>query len=186
MYFEKPKKFWDSLQSKEELYAEFEKMSSADSVLIVSDPDLPIYYKDGEFKAVFDSVKNPAEDVQAVMPDVCQHFAEGVDDIIKNKAETIVADLDLDTQYGMAMCAWVLYLVLDTNNEKSFIKRLESGNGIPELRAACKAYARYMAFKEKEKERMLAFMQTPEYKMQAMELKLGLRDKIEMPEEPEE
>ena len=183
MYLDKSKEYWDSLQSKEELYAEFEKMSSADSDLIVSEPDLPIYYKDAEFKAVFDSVKNPAEDVKAVMPDVCQHFAEGIDETIKNKADTIFNDLDLDTPYGMAMSAWLLYLMLDTNNEKSFIKRLESGNGIIERRAACKAYARYRSFKEEDKMRMLKFMQTPEYKMQAMELKLGLRDAIEVPED---
>lgn len=181
MNWDKPKSFWDSLISKESLYNEFEKKNSAD--LLVSDPNLPIYYKDGEFKAVADSVKDHVEKVLAVLPDVCQHFAEGVDDIIKNKADTIVNDLDLDTSYGMAVCAWVLYLILDTSNEKSFFKRLESGNGIVEYRAACKAYARYMAFKEKDKERMLAFMQTPEYKMQAMELKLGLRDAIEVPED---
>jgi hypothetical protein len=181
MYWDKPKEYWDSLESKESLYNEFEKKNSSD--LLVTDPNLPIYYKDGEFKAVADSVKDSVEKLLAVLPDVCQHFAEGVDEIIKNKAVTIVNDLDLDTSYGMAVCAWVLYLILDTSNEKSFVKRLESGNGIVEYRAACKAYARYMAFKEKDKERMLAFMQTPEYKMQAMELKLGLRDAIEVPED---
>ena len=84
MYSDKTKEYWDSLQSKEELYNEFEKMSSADELAVTgTDPDLPIYYKDGEFKAVADSVKDHVEKVLAVLPDVCQHFAEGVDDIIK-------------------------------------------------------------------------------------------------------
>lgn len=182
MYSDKTKEYWDNLQSKEELYNEFEKMSAADELAVTgTDPDLPIYYKDGEFKAVADSIKGSVEKLLAVLPDVFQHFAEGADDIFKNKAATIVTDLELDTAEGMAVCAWVLYLILDTSTEKSFIKRVESGNGIIERRAASRAYARYRAFKEKEQERMLAFMQTPEYKMQLMELKLGLRDKIEIP-----
>ncbi len=187
MYSDKPKEYWDSLQSKEELYAEFEKMSDADEIVIGvgADPDQSAYYKDGEFKAVFDSVKGPVEDVRKVLPDVFQHFAEGIDNLLKDKATTIYEDFDLSTPEGMATCAWVLYLALDTSNEKSFIKRLESGNGIPEKRAACKAYARYRAFKEEDQKRMLAFMQTPEYQMQSMELRLGLRDKIEIPEKGE-
>lgn len=182
MYFDKPKEYWDSLQSKEELYNEFEKLSHANDNLVVTDPELPIYYRDGEFKAVFDGVKDPVEKVLTVLPDVFQHFAEGIDEIIKNKAATIINDLDLSTPEGMAVCAWILYLALDTSNEKSFIKRVESGNGIIERRAASRAYARYRAFKEEDQKRMLAFKQTPEYQMQAMELKLGLRDAIEVPE----
>lgn len=184
MYCDKPKEYWDGLQSKEELYAEFEKLSSADETFIVgADPDLPQYYQDDEFEKVAGSVKNSVEKVLAVLPEVFTHFAEGADDLVKNKASIIMDDMEIDSNYGMALCAWVLYLALDTSNEKSFFKRLESGNGIIQRRAACKAYARYMAFKEKDKERMLAFMQTPEYKMQAMELRLGLRDAIEIPED---
>lgn len=183
MYLDKKKEYWDSLVTKDSLYAEFEKMSSADSDLIVSDPDLPIYYKDEEFKAVFDSVKNPAEDVVKVMPDVCQHFAEGIDETIKNKADTIFNDLDLDTPYGMAVSAWLLYMMLDTTCEKSFIKRLESGNGIVERRAACRAYSRYRKFKEEDQMRMLKFQMTAEFQMQLMEKRLGLRDEFQLPEE---
>lgn len=184
MYIDKPKSYWDSLVTKDALYAEFEKMSSADETFIVgADPDLPQYYQDDEFEKVAGSVKDSVEKVLAVLPEVFTHFAEGADDLVKNKASIIMDDMEIDSNYGMALCAWVLYLALDTGNEKSFFKRLESGNGIIERRAACKAYSRYRAFKEEDQMRMLKFQLTPEYKMQQMELRLGLRDKIEIPEE---
>lgn len=184
MYSDKPKEYWDSLKSKEELYAEFEKMSSADETFIVgADPDLPQYYQDDEFEKVAGSVKDSVEKVLAVLPEVFTHFAEGADDLVKNKASIIMDDMEIDSNYGMALCAWVLYLALDTSNEKSFFKRLESGNGIIERRAACKAYARYRAFKEEDQMRMLKFQMTAEFQMQLMEKRLGLRDEFQLPEE---
>lgn len=176
------KEYWDGLQTKEELYAVFDKVGDQVPVPLA---DMECYYKDGEFKAVAASVKEPAEKLLAVLPDILEHFAGGLPDRWRNKAEEIYNEMNLDLTDGMAICAGFLSMALDTSNEKSFVKRVESGNGIPEIRAEYRAYTRYKEFKAKDKARLEAFKRTPEYKMQAMELKLGLRDHIDMPESEE-
>jgi len=119
--------------------------------------------------------------LRPVLLDIAAHYTT-IGEICHSAAIDKVSDLPLDTMEDIAVFAKTMYLMLDGSNDNSFIKRIASGSGIPEARAAARAYARYRVFKDKENERMEAFMKTPEYKMQMTELRLGLRDDIKLPE----
>jgi len=176
----KPVEYWDGLQSKEELYAEFDKLPAVEQGVYAVNPEQPLYFKDGEFKEVAERIRAAADILRPVLLDVAAHYTD-IEEICRNEAIDRVAAIPLDTLDNIAVFAWVIYLALDDNNDNSFIKRIESGSGIPEARAACRAYSRYKGFKDKENERLNAFKKTPEYKMQLTELRLGLRDHIELP-----
>lgn len=183
---DKPKEYWDRLQSKEDLYNEFDRMQETNRVEFAGDPELAHYYKDGEFKAVANSLKDSVKVLLSVLPDITEHFTDSDVEMerCKTDAENILSEkFDFDRLDDLAIFAWLVYKALDTDSVKSFYKSIESGNGIPEARAAYRAYSRYKAFKDGENAKLEAFKKTPEYKMQAMELKLGLRDHIDVPEE---
>ena len=183
---DKPKEYWDELQTKEDLYNEFDGMQATTRAEFARDPEQAHYYKDGEFKAVANSMKDSVKVLLSVLPDITEHFTDSDVEMerCKTDAENILGErFDVDRPDDVAIFAWLVYKALDADNVKSFYKRIESGDGIPEARAAYRAYSRYKAFKDGESARLEAFKKTPEYKMQAMELKLGLREYIELPEE---
>ncbi len=175
------KEYWDSLQSKTELYEVFETMDPAKAVECAGDPDNNLFYKDGEFKAVATALKNAAEPLRPILEDIASHCTDVLEPR-RNDAETLLSDFDLTNEDNIAMIACFINIVLDSDREGSMIRLLESGNGIPETRASYRAYARYQAFKAEDDVKLEAFKKTPEYQMQAMELKLGLRDHIDLPE----
>ncbi len=175
------KEYWDSLQSKADLYEAFEEMDQIEVAACKGDPDDKIFYKDGEFKAVAAALKKAAEPLRPILEDILEHCTD-VTEPRKNEAETLFSDFDITDEDHMAVIAWFINIALDSENEKSLVSRLEAGNGIPETMAARRAYARYQAFKAEDDAKLEAFKATPEYQMQAMELKLGLRDHIDLPE----
>lgn len=183
---DKPKEYWDRLKTKEDLYNEFDGLQETDRYVFARNPEQNRYYKDGEFKAVANSMKDSVKVLLSVLPDITEHFTDSDEEAARCKidAENILKEkFEFDRPDDIATFAWLVYMALDMDNVKSFYKRIESGDGIPEARAAYRAYSRYKAFKDGESARLEAFKKTPEYKMQAMELKLGLREYIELPEE---
>ena len=180
-----PKEYWDGLQSKEDLYKEFDSMAKEIQFTFAKDPDQAWYYKDGEFKAVADSVNGCVKTLQAVLPDIVDHLTDS--EVEKERVKTEAFDLfrnnfDFDRPDEIAKFAEVMRLALSLEDDKSMFRRIESGNGIPEARAAYRAFARYRAFKNEDKAKLEAFKLTPEYHIQETEIKLGLRDHIEVPE----
>ncbi len=168
---------WDAMQTKEELYARFEGNPSK-----YPDPVMGLYFTDGEAKAVVEVLKKAAETVRPVMLDVASHFTDVLEPR-KAEAGNIIGDLNLDEVESMATLAYIIYDALDSANESSFINRIKNGNGVEAARAEARAYARFTAFKEVDNARMAEFRRTPEFRMQEAEMKLGLRDHIELPEE---
>ncbi len=177
-----PVEFWDGLKTKEELYQQFDKLSNVEQGIYNADPAQPMYYKDDEFKEVGERLRAAAEVLRPMLLDVAAHYTD-VGELCRNEAIDRAADLPLDTHENIAVYAWTMYLLLDSNGDNSFIKHIESGSGIPEARAAYRAYARYRTFKDVEDKQMEEFKKTPEYRMQETEMKLGLRDFIELPKE---
>ncbi len=182
------KQYWDQLQSKEDLYNEFDRMQETNRAEFAGDSELAHYYKDGEFKAVSDGVKGSIKTLLVVLPDIVEHLTDSEEE--KKRVETDAENLfkenfDFDQPDEIAKFAEVMRLALNAEDENSMFRRIESGIGIPEARAAYRAYARYKAFKDEDSARLAAFKKTPEYQMQAMELKLGLRDHIDLPEKGE-
>ena len=66
--------------------------------------------------------------------------------------------------------------------KEHFPKVLADGMRIPETRAARRAFARYKVLKADEQKRRADFEKTEAFRVQSMELKLGMRDHIEYPE----
>ncbi len=168
---------WDSMKTKEELYARFDSNPSN-----YRDPEMVLFFTDDKAKAVAEVLKNLAETMRPVLLDVASHYTD-VMQICRNEAETIIGNLNLDDSDNMAVLACVIYDALDITNESSFICRIMNGNGVQEARAEARAFARYLAFKAADDARMAEFRRTPEFRMQEAEMKLGLRDHIELPEE---
>ena len=80
----------------------------------------------------------------------------------------------------MAILSWLILYALD--GENNICDSIAAGSGVPESRAAFKAYKRYCTFKEQDAQRMAAFKETQEYKTQCMEIRLGIRKAITIPE----
>ena len=179
-----PKEHWDGLQTKDELYREFDNMQDMDKFMFAKDPEQPEYYKDGEFKAVANSIKDSVKKLLAVLPDITDHFtdSEAEKKRVQVEAQNLFNDFNFDRPDEIAKFAWLVYKALDMDNVNSFYGQIESGNGIPEARAAYRAFARYRAFKDEDKAKLEAFKRTSEYHIQATEIKLGLRSEFEMPE----
>ncbi len=177
-----PVEYWNALQSKEELYAKFDKLDGVTKTGYDADPVQPMYYKDDEFKVIGERLRAVADTLRPILLDIVAHYTDA-GELCRNEAIDRAADLPLDTHENIAVYAWTMYLLLDSNGDHSFIKHIESGSGIPEARAAYRAFARYKVFKDKENERMEAFKITPEFRMQQTEMKLGLREFFELPKE---
>jgi len=174
-----PKQYWDSLKSKEELYDKFDRMPDAEKVQYEIDPDGESFFKDDEFKETGKKLETIGEAYHPVGQDVATHFTTAPD-LCRVEAEKIINDLDLTIDDNIATMAYLIDMAFDTSNERSFINLVAAGNGIPEARAACRAFKRYKEFRQQDDKLMEEFMRTPEYKMQAAEVKLGLRDSIEV------
>lgn len=174
-----PKKYWDSLQTKEELYAKFDGLPDNEKLLYDIDPDGEAYFKDDEFTEVGEKLKTVAKTLQPILQDITAHFTT-VPELCQNEAATIVNGLDLTNDENIAVMADVINRAFDTSDVRSFINLVETGNGVPAARAACRAYKRYKEFRQQDDKLMEEFKRTAEFKMQSAELKLGIRDTIEV------
>ncbi len=177
------KEEWDGMQTKEQLFNEFD--TDSNSVAFSFEPEMPLFYKDEEFKTAAAKIKKAAAPLLPLLKDVLKHLPEKDENkytFYPERAEgAIDKRISPDTADGMALYAGILLLAL----ESDFIERLAKGFGIPEQRAGRRAYRRYKAIKEKIAARRAEFEQTADFRMQNMELKLGIRDHITYPEDAE-
>ena len=184
------KEYWDGLVSKAELYNEFnadyEAGGGSRTVLesdFNHDPLMKPYYEDNEFKGVAQKLRKAAAPVLPVLRDILKHLPEKNDNeqySLEEQAKArIVSTLGAADRRTINLYVATLLLAL----EKDLPERIESGLDVPEDRAARRAYKRFMAYKEKEAAKRAEFEKTQEYRTQRIEVKLGIRDAIEYPEE---
>ena len=186
---------WDKLQDKKDLYAVFTPKNSQEEAELArfrqAAENLSIYYKDEEFKEVAAKLKKAAEPLLQVLKDIEKHLPERVGRIVirdignsscKQATKDLIDEFDLDERDGLPVLVGLIRQALSYEAEENIIKHIETGNDIPRARAAFRAYKRYLAFKEDDARQLEAFKNTPEYKKQLMEIKLGLRSAIN-PEE---
>ena len=186
---------WDKLQDKKDLYAVFTPKDSQEEAELArfrqAAENLSIYYKDEEFKEVAAKLKKAAEPLLQVLKDIEKHLPERVGRIVirdignsscKQATKDLIDEFELDERDGLPVLVGLIRQALSYEAEENIIKHIETGNDIPRARAAFRAYKRYLAFKENDARQLEAFKNTPEYKKQLMEIKLGLRSAIN-PEE---
>ena len=185
---------WDGLKDKKDLYAVFTPKDSQEETELArfkqAAENLSIYYKNEEFKEVAAKLKKAAEPLLPVLKDIEKHLPERVGRIAirdignsscKQAAKDLINGFELDER-GLPVLVGIILQALSYDAEENLIKHIETGNDIPRARAAFRAYKRYVAFKENDARQLEAFKNTPEYKKQLMEIKLGLRSEIN-PEE---
>lgn len=187
--YERPREYWDALKTKEELYNEFNaayEEGGGSRILLENDfkqePALKPYYEDNEFKEVAQKLKKAAAPVLPVLRDILKHLPETDNkqySLEEQAKARIVSQLGAADRRTINIYVATLLLAL----EKDLPERIESGMEIPQDRAARRAYRRFLAFKAEEQERRAEFEKTQEYRTQRLEVALGLRARIEYPEE---
>ena len=184
------KEHWDALKTREDLFAEFdadyesnETMKAIISGRYGGDPEMGLYYGDDEFKTVAEKIRKAAAPLLPLLKDVLKHLPESElkGYSYEERAEGRIQDPVLHpwNPDGLALYTAVLIMAL----EKDYINRLAEGIGIPELRAGRRAFQRYKAYKDADAKRKADFEKTEAFRVQSMELKLGIRDHIDYPEE---
>ncbi len=187
---EMSREYWDELTTREQLYAVFDKMPDHQRETFSQDPEQPVFYKDADFAKVGKKLKAAAETLIPILRDIAAHLPEqtflpniGFQNVsTKLLAEELLSKLDLSKPGSQAVMVWLLMSALDPVAAGSITNRITTGDGIPEARAAYRAYQRYLAFKKKDADRLEAFKETQEYKTQMLEIRLGLRTSISVPE----
>ena len=183
----KPAEYWDGLKTKEQLIKVFESLEKSGNGLTLlvnnygADPDLPGYYQNPEFKEVAAKLRPMAEQMLPVLKDISKHIPTHIkQEYIKKEANSTLRNFFKNNALPLAVLYYTEFLILAL--EGDYIDRIERGFTIPEARAELHAYKRYQAIKKEVDTRRAEFEKTEEYRLQAMELKLGLRDHIDYPE----
>ena len=139
---------WDALETEEALSAVFDKNyndTTAEKEAFESeynaDAALAGYYADDDFATVAASLDEADASVVTILADVLDHLPEPPG--VEKEVAAIINRLDPDTPEGGYLYAALLMAMLDGD----FADRLENGFGIPEARAARRAYGRYLNFK---------------------------------------
>ncbi len=187
--------YWNGLKTKDQLYAEFnENYNSAGPMPVImesqldADADLKQFYSDKEFSEVAKKVKEAGKNIIPLLKDILKHLPPDTGVAPGNTtgkytyeefAEGKLADMFRNYKpENMAVYVSMLVVMLD----KQLPDILAEGMGIPEKRAARHAFRRFMAYKKEEMKRRADFEKTEAFRVQSMELKLGMRDHIEYPE----
>ena len=183
----KPAEYWDGLKTKEQLIKVFESLEKSGNGLMLlinnygADPNLPGYYQNPEFKEVAAKIRPLAEQMLPVLKDISAHIPTHIKrEYIKEAANSKLRDFFKNNTLPLAVLYYTEFLILAL--EGDYIDRIERGFNVPETRAELRAYKRYQAIKKEVDTRRAEFEKTEEYRLQAMELKLGLRDHIDYPE----
>ena len=183
----RPAEYWDGLKTKEQLIKVFESLEKSGNGLMLlinnygADPDLPGYYQNPEFKEVAAKLRPMAEQMLPVLKDISKHIPTHIkQEYIKKEANSTLRNFFKNNALPLAVLYYTEFLILAL--EGDYIDRIERGFTIPEARAELHAYKRYQAIKKEVDTRRAEFEKTEEYRLQAMELKLGLRACIDYPE----
>ena len=183
------KEDWDKLQTKEQLFAEFDKdykhpiMKAIMNGCLGDDPEMKQYYSDEEFREMAAKIRKVAEPLLPLLKELLNHLPkknrDGFTYYPQRADGTIRRHIASNSPDGMALYAAVLMLAL----ESDFTERLAGGFGLAKERAAKQAFQRYLAFKKEDDRKRKEFEKTEAFRVQSMELQLGLRDHIDYPEE---
>lgn len=179
--------YWDGLKTKEQLIKVFEPLEKYGNGLAIlqnsfgTNPELPGYYQNEEFKEVALKLRKMAKQMLPVLKDISKHITYP----ISREHVKTVTDLKLKGFFDgnnipLAVLYYTEFLILAL--EGDYVDRIDRGFTIPEIRAELRAYKRFQAIKKEDDNRRAEFEKTEEYRLQKIELRLGLRDHIEYPE----
>lgn len=173
------KEDWDKLKTKEQLFAEFDEsynhpvLKAILTATLKGEPEMKEFYSDDEFSEMAAKVKEATQPLLPLLRDVVKHLPK------RTFTKTLITDkFNPYSEDGMAKYAEFLLFAL----EEDFPERLAGGFGIPKQRAAKRAFQRYLAFKKEDDRKRKEFEKTEDFRVQNMELQLGLRDHIDYPE----
>ena len=173
---------WNSLKTKQQLFAEFDKdytnerMRPYVEAQLGGDPELKEFYTDDEFREMAAKIKKAAVPLLPLLEDILNHLPAKEEHL--QRAESVIRKrIEPFTSDGAALYAAVLMLALKTD----FTERLAAGFGITKDRAGRRAFQRYLAYKKEDNRKREEFEKTEAFRVQSMELQLGLRTAIEYP-----
>lgn len=181
MDFIKPVEYWDGLKTKEQLSKEFEYNGLKFFLdYQQKDGELEKFFKDEEFKNLAEQLKKGSAKLIKTLNEIEKQFPFEKK-LYTNKAEAILRNI-LTSGSTRPICIAVYTKLLLIALENDYIEHIEKGFTIPEIRAAKRAYKRYLKMQEEAAQRRKEFEKTDEYRTQKIELKLGIRKSIEYPE----
>ncbi|SFE52592.1 hypothetical protein [Succiniclasticum ruminis] len=182
------KEDWDKLQTKEQLYSVLDadytnkRMRPYIEGALGGDPEMKQFYSDEEFREMAAKIREAAEPLLPLLNDVLKHLPEKDGNgfsYYPDRAEAFIRRyINPNSPDRMVIYAAVLMLALKSN----FIERLAAGFGLAKERAGKRAFQRYLAFKKEDDRKRKEFEKTEAFRVQSMELQLGLRDHIDYPE----
>ncbi len=179
---EKPVEYWDGLITKEQLFAVFKPMASSPNFghllslpLAKCNAD-DLAKKGQELEELAGKMIPILREIYEQVPHSPQRCEENNKMMIKK-----IFDYVNSVPEGMGLYTAFLLLALDDH----YVELVKKGFNVPEIQAAQRAYKRYMDISTKlaaEAARKKAeFEKTPEYRLQVIEMKTGIRDHIDYP-----
>lgn len=145
--YNKPVDYWNSLETEEELTAAFKYLADERFPYLKKEGENAVFYEDEEFKEVAEELKPLAEKMVLILKDILDHLPhdnERCEDLTKRALKKL-------TPYGQkepqTLAAYTALLI--TALDSDYIDCIESGFTIPQLKAARKAYSRYLALKNR-------------------------------------
>ena len=183
---------WDSLVDKKELYAAFNQYYENENLnlnylsILAKDPAADFFYSDAELETMAKKFNDAAKPLRPVIKELLKRFPDpkrpgfnySYEDQAEGRIESYIRPWTMD---GLGIYTALLLLALSDDPNMGYAARLKEGFALPQLRAARRAYRRYLAFKEEDARKRAAFEQTPEYRLQKLEMLEGKRDHIEYP-----
>ncbi len=178
----RPAEYWDGLTTKEQLFAAFKPMANDAKTghllsLPVAKCDADDLAKKGqELEELAEKMIPILREIYELVPHSPQRCEENNKMMIKK-----IFDYVNSVPEGMGLYTAFLLLALDGH----YVELVKRGFNVPEIQAAQRAYKRYVDISTKlaaETARKKAeFEKTPEYRLQVIEMKTGIRDHIDYP-----
>ncbi len=180
---DKPAEYWDGLTTKEQLFAAFEpvvgnpRLGNLLSLPVAKCDAKDLAKKGQELEELAGKMLPILREIYEQVPHSPQRCEEN------NKMMTKkIFDYVNSVPEGVGLYTAFLLLALDDQ----YVELVKKGFNVPEIQAAQRAYKRYTDLSAKlaaETARKKAeFEKTPEYRLQLIELKTGIRDHIDYPE----
>ena len=178
--FIKPVKYWDSLKTVEQLTEAFQDNTLKIFLANNKEDFLEKFYKDQEFATAAEKLEKAAKQTIKVLKEIRSKLPyrnKECEEKARANINVMLSSVNEEPR-SIAIYTDVLLIAL----QEHYIKKINSGFSIPEIRAAKRAYHRYLTLKKEKERRRVEFEKTQEYRTQAIEVKLGIRDHIEYPE----
>ena len=187
------KEQWDSLKSKEQLYKVFNETYENDVAkqnllpIFTQDPEAKYFPSDEEIEALVKEFREKAKPLLPLLKNLLKRFPNPATsympyDFPERAKGRIMEYIRPEFQEGLGIYTALLIYALGDDESLSFTASLKNAGYVPRLRAARRAYRRFMEFKNAETRTRQEFEKTEAYRIQVLEMKAGERDHIDYPE----